>query len=65
MLVGQVCIRMGLGDERHQHRRRRRQLQPKQGLSGSKEVDRILDNCGNKDWGFIDNLERVMVTLLN
>ena len=54
MLVGLVCIRMGLGDERRQHRRRRRQLQPKQGLSGSKEQDGILDNCGNKDWGFTD-----------
>lgn len=41
-LVGLVCIRMGLGDEQRQHRRRRGQPQPKQVLSGNKEVGGIL-----------------------
>ena len=55
MLVGLVCIRMGLGDVQHRHRRRRRQPQPKRGLSGNKEADGMLDKFGKMDWGLRDN----------
>ena len=55
MLVGLVCIRMGLGDVQHRHRRRRRQPQPKRGLSGNKESDGMLDKFGKMDCGLRDN----------